>query len=705
MTTKPSSSRHASPTLTLYDALSNPVRLGTELGRGGEGSVYEVAGEASLVAKVYHKTPLTMDHVTKLEAMASRWSESLETISAWPRSMLFDMSHRKPCGILMNKMVGARPLHELYGTTNRRRHFPEVGWHHLVLAARNTAAAFHTMHATHIVVGDVNQGNLLVDKDMRVRLIDCDSFQIARDGKTYNCPVGTPHFTPPELQNLKLREVLRSVNHDRFGMAILIFHLLFVGRHPFAGRYHGVGDLSIEKAIAERRFAFSHNKRETLVDPPPASLLLDELPPEIANLFEAAFRGGMDGGSEETSRPSPQMWVEQLDALLKRRKQCSFDPSHIYFAQLNKCPWCRIEDAGGPSFFVSGGGTTIISANRLTRLDDRVRELREVPFPELLATRIALPTMPVLKRPKERPKRTWLDTSAAAFVVGLLTCFVGAFYSPWALVAGAVMSTAAAAYLLASKEGKVRRKTVVDFRDWLKKSHLGLARHVQAILMQDEKRRQAFAESTDDLRTEIRRFQTEPADLKKVIIEQGSEQKAEFLRGYLLRDDYRRIPGLTASHVSLMESFGVESANDVDRLQLYGIPNIDNELMMELLQWRGQVESKFVFNPEHGVTVAELKKGGEAAVRKFKVTQARKILTGAEQLQNRAFERKAELTQVLGQFDDQTNQWMKVAKQLRDYENGRRPLERLVNYSLATILGPAIGVPALAGILYLIFGR
>ena len=76
----------------------------------------------------------------------------------------------------MTKMVGARQLHELYGTTNRRRHFPEAGWHHLVLAARNTAAAFQTLHSAGIVVGDVNQGNLLVDNrhvraDDRLRFV------------------------------------------------------------------------------------------------------------------------------------------------------------------------------------------------------------------------------------------------------------------------------------------------------------------------------------------------------------------------------------------------------------------------------------------------------------------------------------------------------------------------------------------------------
>ena len=94
-------------------------------------------------------------------------------------------------------------------------------------------------------------------------------------------------------------------NHDRFGLAILIFHLLFVGRHPFAGRYRGAGDLSIEKAIAERRFAFSKNRSETLVDPPPASLLLDDLPPGVGD----SVRSGV-----------PQR---------RRRRQCAPEPARL----------------------------------------------------------------------------------------------------------------------------------------------------------------------------------------------------------------------------------------------------------------------------------------------------------------------------------------------------------------------------------------
>jgi DNA-binding helix-hairpin-helix protein with protein kinase domain len=96
--------------------------------------------------------------------------------------------------------------------------------------------------------------------------------------------VGTPHFTPPELQAKRLRDEPRTPEQDRFGMAVLMFHLLFVGRHPFAGRFYGTHELTIERAIAERRFAFSANRTETLVEPPPASLLLGDVPPPLADL-------------------------------------------------------------------------------------------------------------------------------------------------------------------------------------------------------------------------------------------------------------------------------------------------------------------------------------------------------------------------------------------------------------------------------------
>jgi DNA-binding helix-hairpin-helix protein with protein kinase domain len=704
MTTKPSSLRPGAPTTTLFDAISNPIPLGQQIGRGGEGSVYEVENEPSLVAKVYHKTPLADDQVAKLQSLAAIWSNPLEVISAWPRSILFDPVKRKPCGLLMTKMESARSLHELYGTTNRRRHFPDVGWHHLVLAARNTAAAFQTMHASGIVVGDVNQGNLLVDKQMCVRMIDCDSFQITSGGRTFNCPVGTPHFTPPELQSQRLRDVVRTANHDRFGMAVLMFHLLFVGRHPFAGRFRGQGDLSIEKAIAERRFAFSKNRAATLVDPPPASLLLEDLPPGLGDLFEAAFRWGE---SSTQSRPSPLAWIEQLELLLKCRKVCDFDPMHVYWKELRKCPWCRIEDAGGPSFFGSSGGTTIISTSRLAKFDEKIGRLKEAQFPALSASRVALPKLIPLKRMKTPPPRTALDYGAMALVAGCALSLAGAFVSwPWypaVLIAGAAASLASGGYLIFGQKSRGVRKSVANYLAWLGKAQGGVWQRSQQIALQHQQREEAFRRSKDELNEDLRNYRAEGAQLRRAIVQQGDVQKNEYLRGFLIRDCYKQIPGLTTSHVTLLESFGVESAYDVEQLKLYGIPSIDAEMTMELLQWRAQVERGFVFDTEHSQTLAAMRVDEEAAARRFKVTLARKILMGADRLDVLVDTRKAELARVLAQYDDVAGQWTAVAKQLAEVQNGRRPLERLLNRGPVVTTTVAVGVPVLAYLLHLLY--
>jgi DNA-binding helix-hairpin-helix protein with protein kinase domain len=675
--------------------------MGKEMGRGGEGSVFEVLGEPSLVAKVYHKRPLPEGQVAKLEAMVACWSSGLEAISAWPRSLLFDPISKKPCGILMTKMSDARPLHELYGTTNRRKHFPDVGWHHLVLAARNTAAAFQTLHSANIVVGDVNQGNMLVDPRMCVRLIDCDSFQLTRNGRMFNCPVGTPHFTPPELQTLKLREVPRTPNHDRFGLAVLVFHLLFVGRHPFAGRYRGVGDLSIEKAIAERRFAFSRDKAATLVDPPPASLLLDDLPSEVAELFENAFR------TAEGERPTPLEWVERLETLMRRRKICGYDTIHVYFNQLHDCPWCRIEDGGGPAFFVPASGQSAVSADRLAALDDRIWDLREYTFPELAADRLALPSMPARKPAKTRLKKALPDFASlmlvASLVLGITAPFAGGWMGLAGLATGTVLSLIFAGSLLAGRQARERRKTVAEAHVGLAKSTAALQKRAQAIQYQHRQREAAFDRAVHDLKAAIEHYRIAADNLRDVIAQHSEMQKADYLRNFIIRDYLQQIPGLKPSDVSTLESFGVETANDITALNLDMVPNVDPEVEMELTQWRSDVERNFMFNPEHGITLADVGVAKDAAVRRFKISQARKILTAAKQIEALADVAKVELARALVPFDDAAEEWRRKARELQEFEASRPLVERTLNRTPLKLVGLAIGVPAAAWLLYLLF--
>ena len=143
-----------------------------------------------------------------------------------------------------------KELHFLYGPKSRKTEFPNIGFRFLVRVATNVARAMAIAHAEGVVVGDVNERSVFVGRDGLVKLIDCDSFQVKAFARLFPCEVGVPSITPPELQPQNLRSVLRTTQHDAFSLAVLIFLLIFMGRHPFAGRY-ARGSIELEDAIKE----------------------------------------------------------------------------------------------------------------------------------------------------------------------------------------------------------------------------------------------------------------------------------------------------------------------------------------------------------------------------------------------------------------------------------------------------------------------
>ncbi len=686
--------------MKLIDSTGQPIQLGNLIGKGGEGNVYEVDGDPSLVAKIYHQVPLPEEQFCKLELLIARRTDQLSKIAAWPTSILRQAGSNEPCGFLMPKVNKARHLHELYGTTNRRMHFPEVRWHHLLLAARNLAAAFHSLHEAGIVIGDINQGNLMVNKQYGIQFIDCDSFQITDGDKTYFCPVGTPHFTPPELQSKKLGGVTRTLDHDLFGLATLIFHLVFVGRHPFAGRFRGEGDLLIEEAIAERRFAFARDKNATMVDPPPYSLQLDDLPQGLAQLFETALQ---TGGTDGITRPTTEQWVAELDALMMRRAACDLDDLHIYYKGLKTCPWCRIEEEGGPAFFVQESGSSMVSDRRLEMLDSKVNALRPITYPDLPPSQVTPPETVALKQTSERSKIGTPDVAAILMIVAAVLCLLSAL-SGYAWIAGTLLALGAGAYLLLSKPGKARRQKLVGYDNKLAQFRNRMLQVAHTITAKHQQRKKNFDANLDELRQTIKRYCTEGDQLEEVLRQQTGIHKNKFLRGHMLRDYFGEIPGLAQSMIPMLESYGVESALDVHKLGVYGVPIITPELALEMLQWREILEQRFVFKPEHGVTVAELKQAKNLATRRFKTSQARKILIGAKHLESITSVAKTAQKRSLREFEALSTDWKAVAREKGTYQNSRTKPERLINTSPATLIGVAAGIPILCGILSLLFG-
>ena len=135
----------------------------------------------------------------------------------------------------MPRILGHLEIHHLYSVAQRKKDFPEADLGFLLHTARNCAIAFEAVHGHGHVVGDVNQKNVMVSKKGIVAFVDCDSFQVAEGARIFRCGVGVPEYTPPELHGKNFASLDRAANHDLFGLAVLVFHLLMMGRHPFSG--------------------------------------------------------------------------------------------------------------------------------------------------------------------------------------------------------------------------------------------------------------------------------------------------------------------------------------------------------------------------------------------------------------------------------------------------------------------------------------
>ncbi|HEX4119507.1 MAG TPA: hypothetical protein VH619_02670 [Verrucomicrobiae bacterium] len=392
------------------------TRLGAQLTTpGGEGAIYEVISDQSLVAKVYHSPP-NSQKAAKLEYLCRSPSVGLTIAAAWPKSLLYATNgHSSVRGFLMPRVAG-KEIHRLYGPRDRQLEFPSAAWDFLIHVARNCAIAFETLHANGVVMADVNEKNLLVTKEGLVRLIDCDSYQVCNASHRFLCDVGIPLWTPPELQ-MQIRAhgyhgLERTPSHDRFGLAVLIFQLLFMGRHPFAGVPEGQHFYEIHESIERFLFAFSPHGWNRGVKVPPHTLSLSALPEKLIRLFERAF---LPGSERPNARPTGQEWALALESLYVARKTCTYDPSHRFWNGLTACPWCQISSGGGPNFFIAvavhlGTSGTVSDAAAFWTLIDRItssglmsRTLNSTfPLPDVTAKPLLLarPSPPRLTKPQ-----------------------------------------------------------------------------------------------------------------------------------------------------------------------------------------------------------------------------------------------------------------------------------------------------------------
>jgi HrpA-like RNA helicase/serine/threonine protein kinase len=231
------------------------LELGSLIMSGGEGSVYSVVGQDASVAKIYHPDKLVKWRISKLQAMLD---DPVRNIGiAWPTDLLLT-EEGTPVGFLMLRITSAQPIEDaVYGVKPLARFFPDWERKELVELAKNLASIIKILHERDIIIGDMNPANVLIkveDGLPRVALVDTDSWQVAG----YPSPVGKNEFTHPMIHGHSFESYLRTREHDEYALAILIFQILFLGRHPYAA----VSDESISHAMREYNFPYPLDQQD-----------------------------------------------------------------------------------------------------------------------------------------------------------------------------------------------------------------------------------------------------------------------------------------------------------------------------------------------------------------------------------------------------------------------------------------------------------
>ena len=636
-----------------------PVQLGSALGKGGEGAVYEVPGH-SVVAKLYHQ-PLSAEKLAKLEAMVEMNRDRLTPFMAWPQDILRD-SAGEARGLLMPRVVDHKDIHTLYSPRSRKALFPSASWRFLLRAASNTARAFAALHETGCVIGDVNHGGVTVSPQATVMLIDCDSFQITHAGRQFLCEVGVPTFTPPELQGRPFRGVIRSSNHDNFGLSVLIFHLLFMGRHPFAGRYSGRGEMPIEKAIEEFRFAYGTNSVALLMQPPPNMPPLDIASSRLARMWEQAFSRD---AAMVRNRPTASEWVEALDQLEKQVKVCASNASHHHLDSLKDCPWCRLEAATGALLFnIAVDFSPAPEAFDVKEYWARITGIT-APGP---AHALVPPGGAALPQPspEARAKRRGVLWRKSIVAVGCMAALCAAFgfssklWFLWLL--GAWMMWGSLARWATASLGLDAFQAEVD------------QAQAQAQALRAQWDRDASDQRFVDHYRQLQETRDKLGDLPRLRQQRlqrlEQEREKQQLRQYLERKEIKHanIRGVGPSRKASLASFGIETAWDVTQGAVGNVPGFGSTLTSTMLAWRREHERHFRFNPGQGVDPqARATLDGELAVNRQQLEQRLRI--GPQELEQLR-------TTILAHRQALHQQWEGVCARLGQAEANLQAVQR-----------------------------
>lgn len=369
------------------------LELGEQINAGGEAEIWSIRREPHLIAKLYHQPSDEREAKLTTMLMCPPSQPRTHRAIAWPT----DLIYRDGCfsGFVMPKVHDCRSVFHYYNPVRRTRLPQIVPWRYFLhRVAYNLASAIEAVHAQGHIVGDLNEGNVLVNSQALVTLVDTDSFQVRISNGTspngtnlksqnqstlvsqsnlqfYRSTVGKAEFTAPEMQGVDFKSVDRGPEQDYFGLAVMLFYLLMEGVHPFAGVLTTPHSTERVDLHCVRKGLFPH-RPNLEVTPPPSAPSVALLAPNLQELFIQCF---VRGHHHAQRRPSATEWRKGLKGAEEALIACESDREHIYSAHLRDCPFCKPETIPHVRVPVSIQVQKIVRSKRVHAMRTKITEI------------------------------------------------------------------------------------------------------------------------------------------------------------------------------------------------------------------------------------------------------------------------------------------------------------------------------------------
>jgi len=629
------------------------LHLDRLLGKGGEGEVYFIQGDPKHAVKIYtDKDRLSREN--KIAAMVRCDLAKNTPLAAFPVAV----AHHQDgsfAGFIMKLMGGHRALHELYAPGSRKHHFPRADYRFLARTATNIAKAFASVHQSGCVIGDVNHSVVLVSDQATVALIDTDSFQFSDGAHRYLCKVGVPEYTPPELQGRSFQGVVRTPDHDAFGLAVLMFQVLMMGRHPFVGTVRR-GDIPpLHENIENFRYAYT-DTRDVGMDQPPATPSLADFSPEIARLLDRAFSKESVG-----KRPTAADWVSALERFEQSLVQCADNPLHYGPKDASECAWCEMERQLNTFLFLpyvpaGAASAPLADPGQGFKLDAIWARIERVSIPSAEQLRPRIPKLSPLPTPAAVEAKKPRGHAKKAFGVLLLLIggfiliavpkawFVAGLFAMWSY--GLLKSVDAHRFdpkpfvnEFIGAQGQLYREIL----GWQRRAGLDDVNAARGQLV-DAKQRYAELDAEEQRLVSEYRFQ------------RRQRQLTTYLEAFeLSRAD---IKGIGPAKLAVLESYGIDSAAEVSPSRLHIVPGFGEALIGRLMQWRRVHEAGFVYNASDNdadrqevARIRALKEGKAAPLRLALTNGIRDLEVKVQRIHEFALREDAVLAKVVARVE------------------------------------------------------